>query len=142
MRIYNSKLWISDLDETINVLPELDELADNSVMITGCTGLICSAIVDILIRWNEVHDKKIQILAAGRNKNKIIERFYPYSKKNWFVFVPYDAVSEKKLLKIKCTYIIHGACNASPNIIIKEPVETMLSNFLGIKNLLDRKSVV
>ena len=70
-------------------------------MITGCTGLICSAIVDILIRWNEVHDKKIQILAAGRNKNKIIERFYPYSKKNWFVFVPYDAVSEKKLLKIK-----------------------------------------
>lgn len=50
MRIYNSKLWISDLDETINVLPELDELADNSVMITGCTGLICSAIVDILIR--------------------------------------------------------------------------------------------
>lgn len=137
MRIYNSKLWISDLDETINVLPELDELADNSVMITGCTGLICSAIVDILIRWNEVHDKKIQILAAGRNKNKIIERFYPYSKKNWFVFVPYDAVSEKKLLKIKCTYIIHGACNASPNIIIKEPVETMLSNFLGIKNLLD-----
>lgn len=137
MRIYNSKLWISDLDETINVLPELDELADNSVMITGCTGLICSAIVDILIRWNEVHDKKIQILAAGRNKNKIIERFYPYSKKKWFVFVPYDAVSEKKLLKIKCTYIIHGACNASPNIIIKEPVETMLSNFLGIKNLLD-----
>lgn len=71
MRIYNSKLWISDLDETINVLPELDELADNSVMITGCTGLICSAIVDILIRWNEVHDKKYKFWRQDETKIKL-----------------------------------------------------------------------
>ena len=70
MSIYDSKLWILDLDETIATLPELDELTGKSVMITGCTGLICSAVIDILIQWNESHDEKIKLLAAGRNEKK------------------------------------------------------------------------
>lgn len=137
MSIYNSTLWVSDLDETIAVLPELEYLAGKSVMITGCTGLICSSVVDLFIRWNETHVKKIQILAAGRNEKKIVSRFTPYTNCNWFTIVPYDATSTSNLLTIPCDYIIHGASNASPNKIVKEPVETMLSNFLGMKYLLD-----
>lgn len=137
MSIYNSQLWISDVDETVTALPELKELAGKSVMITGCTGLICSAVADILIRWNERHNEKITILAAGRSKAKITERFAPYDRESWFVFVPYDASSADNMLTLPCDYIIHGASNASPNKIVKEPVETMLSNFLGLKYLLD-----
>lgn len=137
MSIYDSKLWISDLDETIAALPELDELAGKRVMITGCTGLICSAVVDVLIRWNETHAGKVRILAAGRNKKKVEDRFAPYKKNEWFVFVPYDASSIGNNLILHCDYIIHGASNASPNKIVREPVETMLSNFLGVKCLLD-----
>ncbi len=91
MSIYDSKLWISDLNDTIEALPELHELAGKSVMITGCTGLICSAVVDVLIRWNETHEAKIKILAAGRSEKKVEIRFAPFTKKDWFVFVPYDA---------------------------------------------------
>lgn len=93
MGIYDSELWISDLDETIIELPEFDELAGKSVMITGCTGLICSAVVDVLIRWNETHGEKIRILAAGRSESRVAARFNPYDKEDWFVFVPYDASS-------------------------------------------------
>lgn len=137
MGIYNNQLWISDLEETIIILPELDELAGQSIMVTGCTGLICSAVVDVLIQWNETHEEKIKILAAGRSDKKIEKRFAPYHKKDWFVFVPYDASSTDNSLTLPCDYIIHGAGNASPNKIVKEPVETMLSNCLGIKYLLD-----
>ena len=137
MGICNSKLWISDLDETIAALPELGDLAGMSVMITGCTGLICSAVVDVLIRWNETHGEKIRILAAGRSEDKVATRFNPYDKREWFVFVPYDASSTENELNIPCNYIIHGASNASPNRIVKEPVETMMSNFIGVKYLLD-----
>lgn len=137
MGILNSNLWISDLDETIGTLPELDELAGKSVMITGCSGLICSAFVDILIRWNETHEEKIQILAAGRSEIKVLKRFFPYSDENWFVFVPYDSSSTENALTLPCDYIIHGASNASPNKIVKEPVETMMSNFVGMRYLLD-----
>lgn len=137
MSIYNSKLWISDLDEIIDVLPELEELAGKSIMVTGCTGLICSAVVDVLIRWNEMHEGKITILAARRSEKKIAERFAPYNKEDWFVVVPYDASSTENIFTLPCDYIIHGASNASPNKIVKEPVETMLSNFMGMKYLLD-----
>ena len=137
MSIYDSKLWISDLDETISAFSEFGELAGKSVMITGCTGLICSAVVDVLIRWNETHSEKIRILAAGRNEKKIIDRFAPYSNEDWFIFIPYDAASTENELSVPCDFIIHGASNASPNKIVKEPVETMMSNFIGMKYLLD-----
>ena len=137
MSIYDSNLWISDLDETKDTLPELETLTSKNVMITGCTGLICSAVVDVLIRWNETHKEKITILAAGRNEKKIAERFSPYYKDDWFIFVPYDALSTKNAWNLSCDYIIHGASNASPNKIVKEPVETMLGNLVGMKYLLD-----
>ena len=137
MNIYKSNIWISDIDEIISKLPELEELENRRVLITGCTGLICSAVVDVFIRWNEKHKGKIRILAAGRNENKIRERFAPYFKESWFTFVSFDASSMDNKLTFPCDYIIHGASNASPNKIVKEPVETMLSNFCGMKCLLD-----
>ena len=137
MSILDSKLWNSDLDETIKALPELEELAGTSVLVTGATGLICSAAIDMLIRWNRRHDKPIRILAAGRNGKKILDRFAPYGSESWFSFIPYDASSSSTSLETACDYIIHGASNASPNKIINEPVETMLSNFVGLKCLLD-----
>lgn len=137
MGIYDSNIWISDLDETVEALPELDELAGCSVMITGCSGLICSAVVDVIIRWNETHEGKIKILAAGRSKERVEKRFAPYIDKTWFIFIPYDALSTENILKFSCDYIIHGASNASPNKIVKEPVETMLGNVNGVKYLLD-----
>lgn len=137
MGIYDSKLWLSDLEETISALPEIEELAGKSVMITGCTGLICSTVVDVLIRWNEAHDEKIKILAAGRSEEKVKTRFAQYTDEKWFIFVRYDAASTENYLSLSCDYIIHGASNASPNKIVKEPVETMMSNFIGIKYLLD-----
>ena len=137
MSIYDSKLWISDLDETIGALPHLNKLEGCSVMVTGCTGLICSAVVDLFIRWNEVHSNKIIILAAARDQRKVETRFAPYTKENWFIYAPYDASTTENELGLSCDYIIHGASNASPNKIIKEPVETMMSNFVGTKFLLD-----
>ena len=137
MSIYKSKLWIADLDKTLSILSELEGLAGKSVMITGCTGLICSAVVDLLIRWNETHVTKIKILAAGRSLRKVVQRFAPNSKEDWFEFVPYDATEAGGQFTERCDYIIHGASNATPGKIMKEPVETMLDNVLGLKCLLD-----
>ena len=75
MRLYDSKKWAQDIDEVLASLPELSYLEGNSVMITGANGLICSAVVDILIRYNESHDNQIRIFAAGRNERKLADRF-------------------------------------------------------------------
>lgn len=137
MNLYAESLWMSALDETLAILPTLDVLAGKTLMITGVNGLICSAIADLLIRWNERHSGKIRILFAARNRQRVEERFAPYCRESWFLFVPYDSASGDNQLTIPCDYIIHGASNAYPGIVSKEPVETMLSNFLGVRGLLD-----
>lgn len=136
MTIYNSKQWISDIDTVLEILPELDELAGKSVLITGAAGLICSSVVDILFRYNDTHEKKIRILGAGRWHKEMHDRFNDMVNREDFAFVAYDA-SKANNIDDHADYIIHGASNASPDMIVKEPVETMLSNFLGVKYLLD-----
>ena len=64
--LYKNSLWISDIDKVLDVIPELERLAGKSVMITGAAGLVCSSVVDVLFRYNDTHEKKIMILAAGR----------------------------------------------------------------------------
>ena len=135
--LYDNKNWIADIDKVIEVVPELDELAGKSLMITGAAGLVCSAVVDIIFRYNDTHDKKIQVLAAGRWPEEMSGRFGDLVNRDDFTFVVYDASKTDNVIDVHSDYIIHGASNASPNMIIKEPVETMMSNFLGMKYLLD-----
>ena len=135
--LYDNKNWIEDIDKVIKVVPELDELAGKSLMITGAAGLVCSAVVDIIFRYNDTHDKKIQVLAAGRWPEEMSGRFGDLVNRDDFTFVVYDASKTDNVIDVHSDYIIHGASNASPNMIVKEPVETMMSNFLGMKYLLD-----
>lgn len=137
MSIYNSEIWLSDIDKVLSVLPELADMESNSVLITGAGGLICSAVVDILIRYNETHKNKINIFAAGRTAEEIQSRFEEYFNKTYFNFVLYDALRSDNAFNFSADYIIHGAGNAFPGIISKEPVETLLGGVIGIKNLLD-----
>ena len=135
--LYDNELWMKDLDRVSALLPELREMENRSVLITGAAGLICSAVVDILFRYNDTHEGKIQILAAGRWIEEMTARFKDMVNREDFTFVTYDAAKTDIKLDVNADYIIHGASNAFPGMIVKEPVETMLSNFLGMKLLLD-----
>lgn len=136
MSLSDNKQWQGDIDKVLSDL-DLCSLAGHRVMVTGCTGLICSAIVDVLIRWNCRHDEKILIYAVSRNTDAVHERFEPYSAEPWFEAGGYDATQPIDHLKTNCDYIIHGAGNASPSNIVQEPVETMIANINGLKNLLE-----
>ncbi len=135
--LYESQLWIDSLDRVINNIPQIKELEGKSVLITGAAGLVCSAVTDILIRYNETHDNHINIVAAGRWLEEMTNRFGAYCEKDYFSFAPYDASKSDNEIKKHADYIIHGASNAFPSAIINEPVETMLSNFTGLLYLLN-----
>ncbi len=136
MSIYDSSLWLHDLDESVSTLPALDTLAGKTILITGAGGLICSAVADVLIRYNETHTVPIRVLAGGRIEQRIRERFSPFFEKDYFRFLPYDASADAPAIPENVDHIIHGAGNASPNHIVREPVETMLGNFRGLYHLL------
>jgi len=134
MTILESSIYQNDIKKAISSVLNIEELKNTSVLITGATGLVCSAIADILINANQ----NITVYAAGRSEKRVKERF-----DGKVTFVPYDAT---KLITfdVNVDFIIHGASNASPNLYISEPVETIQANVVGIQNLLDyayRKSV-
>ena len=137
MEIYRSSLWKAELQALVARYPQIGELEGKTLLVTGATGLICSAIVDVLICYNETHSEKIGIVAAGRSSERIARRFAEYSKKAYFDIAFYDGVSADNHIEQACDYIIHGASNASPDLYTQKPVETMLGNIAGTKYLLD-----
>ena len=54
-----------------NSIPNINILNNKSILITGSTGLIGSALIDMIIYLNIFFKSNIHIYAAGRDKNKI-----------------------------------------------------------------------
>lgn len=134
MNILQSKLYQRDIKKSFTNVLKIEELKNSRILITGATGLVCSAVVDLLVN----SDLNITVYAACRSEKKVVERFEGKVK-----FLLYDATKPIKF-DVYVDYIIHGASNASPNLYVNEPVETMQANINGIQNLLEyahKKSV-
>lgn len=131
-----TKQYVADLKKIRDIIPGLPNIYNKSILVTGANGLICSAVVDFLLELNHTCNAGINIYAAGRNEEKMKERFQNRVNYDGFYFFPYYA--ENKLLSdLRFDYIIHGASNAHPSRFLNEPVDTILANIYGIRNLLD-----
>lgn len=136
MGLLSKELWVTDCDKMLNSIPFLSRLENNSILVTGATGLICSTIVDLIARYNISYGKSIDIYVAARDKTRVEKRFEEIKDYAFFHFLKYDATIKNEFVE-SVDYIIHGASNADPVSINKEPVETMVSNFNGMYELLN-----
>ena len=131
MRLLNNKVYTKDLDYVL-AQHDFSPLNGKSVLVTGATGLIGSAIVDLLLRYSEYQENDIRIYIAARSAEKVEERF---GMCDYLQYMPYDALKPVNF-DFHTDFIIHAASNASPDAYMKDPVGTMMSNFLGLDNLL------
>lgn len=123
-----------DIRRILKNIPNVEGLKNKTVLITGCTGMLCSPVADVLFYLNEEQDYGINVILAARNKERTENRFTGKT----FKFVSYDATSSEPMrTDDKIDFIIHGASNADPSAFTREPVETMLANTVGLKVLLD-----
>ena len=135
MVLYSDSYW-AEVKEVLQSIPDVHMLSGKSVLITGASGMICSTVVELLFALNNDDHAGIRIYLAGRDREKIVHRFHPFMEGKDYEFVHYD--SECGLQQqLDVDYIIHGASPADPSSFAKYPVETMLSNILGMKSLLD-----
>ena len=111
----------------MNVGTLIGDLKSKSILITGASGLICSAFIDQLMGDNERENLGIKIYAISRNKDYAQKRFQQYWNNPLFTFMQHDIIKPLSL-DVPLDYIIHGASNASPKRYARDPVGTMKAN--------------
>ncbi len=127
-------LYQQDLERIAETIPE-DKIHNKDVIVTGCTGLLGTLIIDVLMWLNINRESGIRIKALARNKNKVEARFKKYLESDLFIFTQYDAFT--KLENIRANYIFHCVGNSHPALFASDPVGTLLGNIIGVKNILD-----
>lgn len=118
-------------ENSIREIAKTIKLNNVSILVTGATGLIGSCLIDTLLMANSRYGANIRIYALGRNKDKIINRFG--TSVNPIVQDIMTPINDE----VEYDYIIHGASNADPKSYATQPVETILTNVIGNKNICD-----
>lgn len=103
-----------------------------TVLVTGATGLIGSCIVDVLLEANHSFGKNFTVYALGRSEEKLLRKFGNIKDVRYVVQNVADPIEIDGL-----NYIIHAASNANPRSYALYPVETILTNILGAKSVLE-----
>lgn len=136
MSVVRNLLYQSDLERVVRE-GTVDFFAGTTVLVTGATGMIGSCIVDLFMCYNHMHiGNDIRVLACSRNENSAKERFADYWREGSFSFVK-ASVEDGLPESMTFDYAIHAASLTSPDVMMKQPVDTMLSNILGMHNILE-----
>ena len=133
---YKPSYW-EDVKESLASIPDYHKLFGKTVFFTGGTGLIGSSIADQILWLNRNENAGIRLIMAARWPEEVWDRFNDASEKDGMEFYRYDATSmEDVKVEGNIDYIIHAASNANPAIYMKEPVETILANLVGLNVML------
>jgi len=124
MEVYNSLIYKKSLEKVASSLPKREA----SVLITGASGLIGSCMVETLLLAG------YNVYALDLRKERLAERFGQETDKLHFIA---QNICEPISNVYHFDYIIHAASFADPKSYALYPVETILVNVVGARNVLD-----
>lgn len=131
--------YLEDLRRVRNILPDWKSLRGKTVLVTGASGLIGSAVVDLLAQMNIDEEAKIAILAAGRSREGMEGRFGDRMEAGGIRYYPFDALqalAPDQYPDPLPDFLIHAAGNANPALYGSHPVQTMMTTILGTQSVL------
>lgn len=126
--IKNSITYQKAIEQVASIIP----VSGGRILVTGSTGLIGSCIIDVLMAANDLFDKQFEIFALGRNEVQLQSRFGMAEDLHFVIQNVIEPIAIEGL-----AYIIHAASNADPKSYALYPSETIVTNILGAKSVLD-----
>lgn len=117
--------------ESLQEVAKEIKIHSGKILITGASGLIGSTMIETLLSANEKYEGNNTIFALGRNRDVLEKRFG--NRVEYLIQNIIDPISSQ----YDFDYIFHFASNADPVKYAIEPVETILTNIIGTKNVLE-----
>lgn len=138
MNIFENKQYQEDLKSISSIELPWEKLYNRSILISGASGLIGSFFVDVIMHKNQKEGLNCTIHALGRNEQKVRERFAYCHNTDFFKFYICD-INEPFLNKElgEMDYVFHLASNTHPFQYSTDPIGTITTNIIGVKNMLD-----
>lgn len=136
MRILENKTYQEDISYVASLNLPWEKLANNNILITGANGLIGRCLVDVIMWRNRHCNMNCGVYALSRNGKKAAQIF-PYKKEDGFRFITHDVTLPLVMPEIdSIEYILHLASNVHPVLYATDPIGTILTNIVGINNML------
>lgn len=138
MHIYENAQYIEDIDYVSSLDLPWEKLKDSSIFISGASGMMGLFLIDVIMYKNVKERLNCQIYALGRNQEKSKKRFENYWGKETFHFLQGDINNIYEMSKIdRVDYVLHLASNTHPIAYATDPIGTITTNVIGLKNILD-----
>ena len=147
MRLLENMLYLEDLQTVCSIPLPWEELEERSILISGATGMIGSTLIDVLMLRNRSALPEAgkagagcRVIALGRSEEKARMRFQEYWEDPCFAFVQCD-INDRESLERGCSgssvdYVFHAASNTHPVAYASDPIGTVVTNIIGLDNLL------
>lgn len=138
-KIRDNLQYRKEIQQCAKMFSEWDILENKTILITGATGMIGVFLIDVIMEQNKQFNANINILAIGRNLEKAKNRLGVYWNNKDFCFIAHDVNQSFDDIKFQdnIDFIIHGASNTHPILYSKNPINTIETNVIGTKNLLE-----
>lgn len=116
-----------------------DELKKSVIMITGASGMIGSVLAANLMELDEELSLGINLLLVIRNKNKLDKSLNKYVDSGKVRLLVGDVTDSGFIDSIAeyADHVIHAASITVSKAMVEKPVEVIMTNLLGTKNILE-----
>ena len=126
----NRTIYDADLRASLDGLE--DWLRGKRILITGATGTIGSFMVDALL----LPGLDVTVYAAGRSRERMLQRFGALTEDPRFHFVPFDS-TVPAAFDFDADLIVYGAVSTHPMAYSTDPVGIMKANLVGTASMLE-----
>ena len=137
MQLTQIASYIQDVRSVAEMPFSWASLQGSTILISGGTGMIGRFLIDVLMYRNQNYGMACRILCIGRDQNKCNLYFSEYLKNKYFDFIRCSVNDIIPISVSNIDYIFHLASNTHPIAYANQPIETILTNILGLCNLLN-----
>lgn len=139
MELLKNKAYITLLRKLIEDFSDWKEIEGKDVLISGASGMLGSLLIDALMLRNEdvMPMRRNPVFATSRGAAAAKERFSRWIGREDFSFFSHDITEPLGGFNEKPELLIHAASTTHPVQYADEPINTILANILGVKNMLD-----